>query len=311
MAEQLTGPTDLFHPVAPGVGRLATVFVNLYAVDLPDGTWVLVDTGVPGAAWYVRRAVQGRYGPGARPAAIVLTHGHFDHSGNARPLAERWDVPVYAHRLELPYLTGRSSYAPADPTPGGAISQMSRLFPSRGMNVGDRAEPLPADSSVPGMPGWRWVHTPGHSPGHVSLFRASDGVLLAGDAVLTVDLDKWSSQPAWPRELSRPPTPLTPDWESACDSAQSLAALNPTTVAAGHGLPMGGAGLAAFATGMREPAGGRYSGSPALYAPDGSLADVPPPMPDPVGRNALLVAAAVAVLVVIAWLASGSSTDEA
>ncbi len=312
MAEQLTGSTDLFRPVAAGVGRLATVFVNLYAVDLPDGSWVLVDTGVPGSAWYVRRAAESRYGPGAKPAAIVLTHGHFDHSGNAPSLGESWDVPVYAHPLELPYLTGRSLYAPADPTPGGAISQMSRLFPSRGMDVGARVKPLPVDGSVPAMPGWRWVHTPGHSPGHVSLFRESDGVLLAGDAVLTVDLDKWSSQPTWPRELSRPPTPLTPDWEAACDSVQALAALSPKVIAAGHGLPMGGEGLAAFALAMHEPAGGRYSGSPAEYAPDGSLADVPPPMPDPLPRHALLVAAAaVAILVVVAWLSGGSRAEAA
>ena len=55
-------------------------------------------------------------GAGAPPEAIVLTHGHFDHAGSALQLAEYWDVPIYAHRLEMPYLTGKADYPPPDPT---------------------------------------------------------------------------------------------------------------------------------------------------------------------------------------------------
>ncbi len=42
----------------------------------------------------------------ARPAAIVLTHGHFDHVGAMRALAERWDAPIVAHPQELPLTSG-------------------------------------------------------------------------------------------------------------------------------------------------------------------------------------------------------------
>lgn len=48
---------------------------------------------------------------------------------------------------------------------------------------------LPSDGSVPGPSEWRWLHTPGHTAGHVSLFRERDGLLLAGDALATVDQD--------------------------------------------------------------------------------------------------------------------------
>ncbi len=289
----------MFAPVADGIGRLTTVFVNLYAVDLPGGGWVLVDTGLPGLAWYVQQAAQSRYGSSARPEAIVLTHGHFDHAGNAKELASAWNVPVYARTLEMPYLKGRSDYAPQDPTPGGALCFLSRFFPRTGINLGDRIVALPVDGSIPPMPGWRWLPTPGHTSGHVSLFRESDRCLIAGDALATTDLDAWSTQFTWPRELSRPPTPFTPDWESARTSIRTLANLQPRTIAAGHGLPVVGddldLGLIELATLMPEPEGGRYAHRPAEYAPDGSLALVPPPVPDPLPRNLMLAAAGAGV----------------
>ncbi len=213
-------PEGLFSPVAGGVGRLCTVFVNLYAVDLPDGSWVLVDTGIPGFAWYVRKAVESRYV--TKPRAIVLTHGHFDHAGNAKELAEAWDLPIYAHKLELPYLTAKSDYAPQDPTPGGAICFLSRFFPTSGTNLGSRVRPLPDDGSIPPMPGWKWVHTPGHSQGHVSLFREADSTLLAGDAIATTDLDAWSAQFTWPREISRRPRPSRPTGITPGAASQGL-----------------------------------------------------------------------------------------
>lgn len=53
--------------------------------------------------------------------AILLTHGHLDHAGSCPELAEAWNVNVYAHRLELPYLTGKSTHPPLDVT-GPALS---------------------------------------------------------------------------------------------------------------------------------------------------------------------------------------------
>jgi len=302
----------LFATAASGVGRLTTVFVNLYVVDLPGGGWVLVDTGLPGFAWYVRQAIEGRYGAGARPDAIVLTHGHFDHAGSAGELARAWGVPVYAHRLELPYLTGRSDYPPQDPTSGGAICFLSRFFPRNGIDLGGLVRPLPEDGTVPPLPGWRWLHTPGHTSGHVSLFREADRVLLAGDAVATTDLDSWASQLAWPRELSRPPTPFTPDWESTRASLRKLADLAPRTIAAGHGLSIDGENLGValreLADGLEEPMGGRYTHKPVRYADDGSVAEIPPPVADPLPRNLALGAAAAVVVIGLAALLRSHGT---
>ena len=276
---------------AADVGRLYVVFVNVYFAGPRGGPWALVDTGLPGTAALVRRRAAERYGAASRPAAIVLTHGHFDHAGNALELSRAWDVPVYAHPLELPYLTGRSDYPPPDPTVGGALGLMSRAFPHAGTDLGDRVRPLPADGTVPGMDGWRWIHTPGHTAGHVSLFRESDRTLIAGDALATVDQDAALSMLNLRVEFSVPPAPMTTDWTAGRASVERLAALAPRTVAAGHGSPVRGDRVAddlrRFAGRFTPPARGRYVDRPAVADERGVVA-VPPAVPDPLPRNLLL-----------------------
>ena len=287
--------------VAPGVSYLTTVFANLYLVRGTGGGCVLVDTGLPATAGFTRTAVEQHLG-GERPSAIVLTHGHFDHAGSADALADAWDIPVYAHPMELQYLTGVSDYAPADPSMGGAIAQLSRLFSTAGTDLGGRVRALPEDGSVPGLPDWRWVHTPGHTAGHVSLFRDDDRVLLAGDALTTMDLDSWIATALERPEVDRPPAPLTPDWDAARRSVEHLAELEPATVGAGHGVPMTGGeatnGVRRLAAYFPVPASGRYVGHPAR-ADEHGIVDVPPPVPDPFPTKLALGAAGAVVLLAL------------
>src|SRR3954447_15221010 len=167
--------------VASDVFRLKTLMVNVYfARDRTSGQWALIDTGLPGYARSIRRVGEQLFG--TTPAAILLTHGHFDHVSGLPTLAEEWGVPVYAHALELPYLTGRSKYPPPDPTVGGSQAWMSPLLPAGPIDLGARVHMLPINGIVPGLPEWQWLLTCGHTAGHVSFFREGDRTLVAGDA---------------------------------------------------------------------------------------------------------------------------------
>lgn len=252
--------------IAPDVGWLPISFVNVYFLGRPGGPWTLVDSGLPGRANQILEAVEARFGAGAAPEAIVLTHGHFDHAGSALTLAQHWNVPIYAHRLETPYLDGESDYPPPDPTVGGAMAFLSRFMPSRARDLRPWLREL-EPHTVPGAVGWEWIATPGHSPGHVSLFRASDRALLAGDAFATVNMDSWVGLVSGKRALARAGTPFNTDWEATYNSLRKLVDLRPNVVGCGHGTPRSESDLPnrleLFLRRFRAPHNGRYTRQPA------------------------------------------------
>ncbi len=158
--------------------------------------------------------------------------------------------PVFAHQLEFPYLTGEQEYpAPNVKAGGGLMSLLSPMYPRGPVDLGARLRALPmgegASAAVAGLPGWEILHTPGHTPGHVSFFRAHDRTLLVGDAFCTTKPESFFEaalvqQP----ELHGPPAYFTSDWNLARQSVQRLAKLEPAIVAPGHGKPMAGANVA-------------------------------------------------------------------
>ncbi|WEX11751.1 MBL fold metallo-hydrolase [Chelativorans sp. AA-79] len=229
--------------IRPDLAYRRLMMVNVVFYGFPGARdWVLIDSGIAGSAGAIREAAGMRFGEGNPPSSIVLTHGHFDHVGALEVLAEEWDVPVYAHPLEHPYLDGRRSYPPADPwVGGGSMALLSPLFPTRPIDVGARLQALPDDGTVPGMPEWCWMHTPGHSPGHVSLWREEDSSIIIGDAVVTTGQESAYEIAAQSPQMHGPPRYFTPDWQEAWASVRKLAALEPELIVTGHGHPMQGA----------------------------------------------------------------------
>jgi glyoxylase-like metal-dependent hydrolase (beta-lactamase superfamily II) len=234
--------------------QLAIVNVVFVGVEnAGDGKWVLVDAGIPGSAEAIRTTARARFGGHGRPACVVMTHGHFDHVGVLETLANEWDVPVYAHPAEHPYLDGTQSYPPADPSVGGGLlARLSPLFPTKPVNVASRLHDLPTDHSVPFLPDWSWIHTPGHTPGHVSLWRGRDRVLIAGDAFITTRQESVYAAVTQKPEMHGPPMYFTPDWTSAETSVRALAALSPEIVVTGHGAAMKGPQMRAALVSLAE-----------------------------------------------------------
>jgi len=301
-----------FVEVAPGVAFMRCAMVNV-AVIGDRSRWVLLDAGIAGYAKAIHEAAAERFGSGSRPEAIVLSHGHFDHVGSLETLLETWDVPIYAHRLELPYLTGRSPYPPPDPLVGrGSMALLSRLYPRGPIDLGARVGELPADGSVPSAPQWRWVHTPGHTPGHVSLFRDSDRTLLSADALITTKQESILAVLAQRCELHGPPAYFTPDWDLSRESVRALAKLDPALLLAGHGQPWAGEDmrarlrtLAADFDALERPRFGRYGKQPAIADETGVVMLPPDPLPALLaGASAMLATAG------LVWMAQRHARQE-
>lgn len=240
------------HASGNGVAVLPDLYTHTvqianihFAGDPETGNYVLIDGGTPESADEIIQAAERRFGKDSRPQAIILTHGHFDHVGSIIELIDRWNIPVYAHERELPFLTGKQAYPKPDiHVEGGILSRNSWLFPVEAIHLGGHVQALPEDHSVPFLEGYQWIHTPGHSPGHVSLFREKDRTLIAGDAFSTVKPEIMYKVMTQEQEIAGPPRYLTPDWKAAKASVEKLAALKPMIAVAGHGLPMSGALLA-------------------------------------------------------------------
>lgn len=232
--------------VADGLTGLRLGFVNVFAVSQPDGQWTLIDAGLPLTSRMIGNWAEKSFH--RAPAAIVLTHGHFDHVSAAHDLAEEWNVPIYAHSQEFPYLTGKREYPRPDFTAGGGLmSLLSPLYPKGPVDLGERLMALPpgeSNETLEALPGWVIVHTPGHTPGHVSFFRPSDRLLVAGDAFCTTKPESFFDAAVMqPPELHGPPAYFTQDWGAASRSIRRLAELAPLVVAPGHGKPLSGEGV--------------------------------------------------------------------
>ena len=238
---------------------------------------------------------------------LWLTHGHFDQVGSLQSLLEHWDVRVYAHALEMPYLTGRSKYPPPDPmVGGGSMAWLSPLYPRGPIDLGNRVRPLDADGRIAGLAGWRWIHTPGHTAGHISFFRDDDRVLIAGDAFVTTKQESVASVLQQRPELHGPPAYYTSDWDAAALSVQRLAGLQANVFACGHGLPMVGPAASAALDRLAEnfdqvgrPSVGRYVRRPAVTDERG-VVSVPPPVVGPVPKIVVGAALGGALLAYVA-----------
>jgi len=220
----MLGRPPALTQIAPDVWCLRDKIVNLFFVG-DKRSWILIDTGLYGSASTIKQTADKLFGANVPPQFIFLTHGHFDHVGAVKELAEEWNVTVYAHERELPFLTGLESYLPPDPTVGGGIMAASSfLYPRSPIDLSERLEVVSGER-LPGFDEWRVIDTPGHTQGHVSLYRERDRLLIVGDAFVTTKQESFIAVLTQKIEFHGPPAYFTPDWIAARTSVEKLAAL--------------------------------------------------------------------------------------
>jgi len=236
--------------VAPGVHRLGDHSVNFYLIEDDDGL-VLIDAGLPGHREQLSGLLADLGRSLADVRAVLLTHGHLDHTGLAHTLqqagADIWvqqqdaailhDGPRSSSRHSkpersmLPYLLRRPSTLalPLQLARAGAFSTPA-VQNTRDLS-GDQVL-----EEVPGAP--QAVALPGHTPGSAAYLFADRGLLFTGDALVTEDQFAGRTGPTL---VSRC---FTHDSKAALASLDRLDALKADLLLPGHGAP--------FADGIRS-----------------------------------------------------------
>lgn len=204
--------------IAPGVRLLPLApfeTINAYLID-----YVLVDAGTRYDAKKIRRMIGDR-----SVSAHALTHVHPDHQGASAATCKHYGIDLWAP-------AGEADDMEAGDIPGSAGSIPARFMRAVAAGPGHPvARRLSAGDEVGSF---TVVSSPGHSPDHISLWRERDRVLIAGDAFR--NMSYLTLRP----KLALPFDGFSINPKQVEESAKELIKLEPSTVAFGHGSPVGG-----------------------------------------------------------------------
>ncbi|WEG13015.1 MBL fold metallo-hydrolase [Pullulanibacillus sp. KACC 23026] len=219
--------------------ELSMNFSGTPSIIYPTAIWndegvTLFDTGVPGQLEAFKDALSKIGKSLSDVKQIVLTHQDIDHIGSLTELlkASEGKVQVYAHAEDIPYIEGDKPLIKYDPVrfesmfaslPEEVGAKMKAQFSQLQVNKVDHA--LADGEELSFLPGVKVVFTPGHTPGHISLYVESEKLLIAGDALVVDE----NGQLQGPREA------VTPDMESAMQSVEKLTHLDIDKVLCYHG----------------------------------------------------------------------------
>ncbi|MET7280058.1 MBL fold metallo-hydrolase [Kribbella sp. NPDC005582] len=217
--------------IAPGLHRIGSDIVNSYLVVDDEGITV-IDAGLPGY-WRMLTAELAAIGRSfADIKALVLTHGDTDHIGFAARLHREHGVPVYVHqddmdRASLEVRKPNSGWGPVKVVPLTKFLWYSARHGGLKIPPVTEVTPITHDQvlDAPGSP--RIIHTPGHTPGSITIHVPALGALFVGDALTTRNVLTGAEGPT--------PAPFTLNPTQAQQSLHRLAHLDAPYVLPGHG----------------------------------------------------------------------------
>lgn len=160
-------------PIAPNVHAIRLLRVKVHAILEDDGV-TLVDAGYAGS---LPRLTKGLVDLGTsldQVRRVICTHGHPDHAGGARALADL-GVDILMHPADAENLHIDLPAAIRRPTRGRIFAAMTPPLPT--------FTPLTDGEVLPVLGGLEVIHTPGHTPGSVCLYARQSGLLFVGDAL--------------------------------------------------------------------------------------------------------------------------------
>jgi glyoxylase-like metal-dependent hydrolase (beta-lactamase superfamily II) len=208
--------------MTPRIHQIKDFGVNIFLIAEPDGL-TLIDTGTPQSLKAIRRTLDAHSHRPQDLKRILITHTDPDHTGSAAALKALSGARLYASEQEAAAMQRGELSRPIG---GGKLTQallglfisVVKLPPATADDLLDDGEELPV------LGGLRVLATPGHTPGHTSLFAPQHGVLFAGD-----------SMRATKDGLRCDDAPVMWDYRLARESAERQMALGPQMVCCGHG----------------------------------------------------------------------------
>ena len=209
--------------ILPGVHQIDGVNANSYVIVEDDGTLTLIDTGMSKDGKKILNYIQANMSK--KPSdvkTIVLTHSHIDHVRGAYEIKKATGAKVAIHAHDADYLSGKKRM----PSPKGAIGVLFKIFtpffkftpvePDQRLNENDRV-------------GGRLtvLHTPGHTPGSISLYDEGRKLIFVGDTMRYMN-----------GKIEGPPKSFTLDMGQATRSVGKISNLNFEVMLSGHGQPL-------------------------------------------------------------------------
>lgn len=191
-----------------------------YLVEDHDGL-SLIDTSSAGALGGILDAISSLGRRIDELHTIVATHYHHDHTGNVAALVERSGATLLAHEVEAPYIDGRMAWREVQGPLAALTPKVSKLHYTLSV-----ARELRTGERLPIAGGLDVVHTPGHTPGHISLLAPERRVLFSGDAFMH------------PMGFMLPMRMASHDMERAKQSVRALSQLDFDIALPGHGSPI-------------------------------------------------------------------------